>query len=48
MNTAMKLAEMAIRSITTVKFYENYMDKFGNLSWENFKDAIDNVLYYNV
>ena len=46
MNTAMKVVEMAIRSITTVKFYENYMDKFGNLSWENFKDAIDKVLYF--
>ncbi len=45
MSTAMKLAEMASRSITTFKFYENYMDKFGNLSWDNFKDAIDKVLY---
>ena len=45
MNAAMKLAEVAIRSITTVKFYENYMDKSGNLSWEIFKDHINKVIY---
>ena len=48
MNTAMKLAEAAIKTITMVKFYENYMDKYGNPSWENFKGDIDKVLYLNV
>ena len=44
MNAAMQVAQVAIRSITTVKFYENYMDNFGSLSWENFNDAIDKVI----
>ena len=44
MNAAMKLAEVAIRSITTVMFYANYMDKSGNRSWENFKEDINKVI----
>ena len=41
MNTAMKLSEAAIRAINTVKFYENYMDRHGRLSWETYRDHID-------
>ena len=35
---ATKLSEAAIESITTVKFYENYLDRHGRLSWGNYKD----------
>ena len=41
MLTAMKLSETAINALTTLKFYENYMDKHGNISWDRSKDNVD-------
>ena len=34
MNEAMKLCDLAIRNITTVRFFENYMGLCGSISWE--------------
>ena len=41
MNTAMRLIDAAIKVITAVKFFEIYMRKSGRLSWENYKESID-------
>ena len=41
---AMRLSEEALKLITTVKIYENYMDRNGRMSWEDFKDKVDMVL----
>ena len=41
MNAAMRLSEAAIKSITTIKFIENYTDKHGRLSWENYSEKIE-------
>ena len=38
---AMRLSEEALKLITTVKIYENYMDRGGRVSWDDFKDRID-------
>ena len=45
MNTAMTLIDAAIKVITAVKFFENYMHKSGRLSWENYKESIDQARY---
>ena len=42
--SAMKLCEEALKLITTVKIYENYMDRNGRMSWEDFKDKLDEAL----
>ncbi|MFM7984692.1 MAG: hypothetical protein ACKPKO_35755, partial [Candidatus Fonsibacter sp.] len=42
--SAMRLCEEALKLITTVKIWENYMDRHGKVSWEDFKDKIDEVL----
>jgi len=42
--SAMKLCEEALKLVTTVKIYENYMDRNGRMSWEDFKDKVDEVL----
>ena len=44
MNSAMKLSEAAIRAITTIKFYENYLDKHGRLSWDSYKDNLEKAV----
>ena len=44
MNAAMQLSEAAIKCITIVKFYENYLDKDGRLSWDNYKESIEQAL----
>ena len=41
---AMRLSEEALKLITTVKIYENYMDRGGRVSWDDFKERIDEVL----
>ena len=41
MNMSMKLTEVAIKSITTIKFYENYLDKHGRLLWDSYKDPLE-------
>jgi hypothetical protein len=41
---AMKLIEAAIKAINTVKFYENYMDRYGRLSWETYRDDLDKAM----
>ena len=46
-STAMKLCEEALKLITTVKIWENYMDRNGRVSWEDFKDKVDEVLRNN-
>ena len=43
-NSAMKLCEEALKLITTLKLYENYLDRNGRMSWEDFKDKVDEVL----
>ena len=43
MNKAMRLCDMAIRTITAIKFYENYMTKCGRVSWEIYKDKLEQV-----
>ena len=43
MNKAMKLCDVAIKTITLIKFYENYMTKTGRLSWEAYKDKLEEV-----
>jgi hypothetical protein len=45
-NKAMKLSEAAIKSITTVKFYENYLDRHGRLSWDNYRDNLDKAIRF--
>ena len=45
-NVAMRMSESAINAITIVKFYENYMDKYGRVSWDNFQDYIDQVMHF--
>ena len=42
-NKAMQLCDAAIRTITVIKFYENYMMKCGRLSWEAYKDKLEQV-----
>ena len=42
-NTAMKLCEEALKLITAVKLYENYMDRCGRMSWDDFSDKVDEV-----
>ena len=44
MVSAMNHAEKAIKAVTALKFYENYIDRNGHLSWEIFKVQIDEVL----
>ena len=41
MNQAMKLCDVAIKTITLIKFYENYMSKSGRLSWETYKEQLE-------
>ena len=41
MNKAMKLCDVAIKTITLIKFYENYMSKSGRLSWESYKEKLE-------
>ena len=43
MSKAIKLCDTAIRTITLIKFYENYMMKCGRLSWEAYKDKLEEV-----
>ncbi|MFM7978333.1 MAG: hypothetical protein ACKPKO_03375 [Candidatus Fonsibacter sp.] len=43
MSKAIKLCETAIKTITVIKFYENYMLKSGRLSWEAYKDKLEQV-----
>ena len=43
MSKAIKLCETAIRTITVVKFYENYMMKSGRLSWDTYKEKLEQV-----
>ena len=40
MITSMKLCDSAIRSITTLKFFENYMTTSGRVSWETYKEKL--------
>ena len=40
---AIKLCDTAIRTITVIKFYENYMNKCGRLSWESYKEKLEQV-----
>ena len=40
MNKATKLLDTAIKTITLIKFYENYMATNGRLSWETYKEKI--------
>ena len=44
MNSAMKLVDAAIRAITTIKFYDNYLDKHGRLSWDSYKDNLEKAV----
>ena len=44
MITAMRLSESAIKGIATVKFFQHFMDKAGNVAWETFKDDLDKVI----
>ena len=39
----MKFCDVAIKTITLIKFYENYMTKSGRLSWESYKDKLEEV-----
>ena len=41
MSSAMKLLEPAIKAVTTVKFFESYVDKSGRLTWDNYKDQLE-------
>ena len=43
MNKATKLLDMAIKTITLIKFYENYMGTNGRLSWETYKEKLVQV-----
>ena len=43
---AMGLSESHIKAVTVVKFYGYNMHKDGIISWENFKDNIDQVIQY--
>ena len=43
MNKAMQLCDVAIKTITLIKFYENYMTKTGRLSWEAYKEKLEEV-----
>ena len=40
MNTSMKLCETAIRSITTLKFFENFMGTGGRISREIYREKL--------
>ncbi len=50
MNKAIRLCDIAIRTITMIKFYENYMMKCGRLSWETYKDKLEQAptLYIHI
>ena len=41
MNAAMTFVEAVAKSFATVKFHENYLDRHGSLSWENYKAQLD-------
>ena len=43
MNKAIRLCDIAIRTITMIKFYANYRMKCGRLSWETYKDNLEQV-----
>ena len=43
MNKAMRLCETAIKHITMIKFFENYMMKGGRVSWESYKEKLEQV-----
>ncbi|MFM7980027.1 MAG: hypothetical protein ACKPKO_11995 [Candidatus Fonsibacter sp.] len=43
MTKALKLCDVAIKTITLIKFYDNYMLKSGRLSWETYKDKLEEV-----
>jgi hypothetical protein len=43
MSKAIKLCDTAIRTITVIKFYDNYMNKCGRLSWESYKEKLEQV-----
>ena len=41
MNRAIRLRDIALRTITVIKFYENYVIKCGRLSREAYKDKLE-------
>ena len=41
MNKALKLGDSAMRTITAIKFYANWMNKTGRLPWENYKEKLE-------
>ncbi len=46
-NQAMKLCEESLRIITAVKFYENYLDRNARMSWEDFRDKVDEAITHH-
>ena len=36
MNVALRLTDNAIKTINYIKVYENYMDRYGRLSWDTY------------
>ena len=47
-NSAMKLCEEALKLITTVKLYENYLDRNGRMSWDDMRDKVDEAITNHV
>ena len=43
MNRATKLLDIAIKTITLIKFYENYMGRNGRFSWETYTEKLVQV-----
>ena len=44
----MKLSEEALRLITAVKLYENYLDRNARMSWEDLRDKVDEAITYHL
>ena len=40
MTTAMRLIGAAIKVITTIQFFENYMSTGGRISWDTYKERL--------
>jgi hypothetical protein len=43
----MKLCEESLRLITAIRFYENYLDRKARMSWEDFRDKVDEAITYH-
>ena len=46
-NQAMKLCEESLRLITAIKLYENYLDRNARMSWEDFRDKVDEAITHH-